>query len=580
MSWRYLRQIAWPALALPATVCLLSASASAQQFATSHILSHNGGPSPGMGVNINQRIGAHTLYGLGYTGSRSIMATIEAGLPWNGHETLGHQTTQIFSPDFAGSRLGDVDRHATWVGHIMGGRLSAIDPDEHQRGIAFGATLWAGAIATGWDSNAYALNFSWSNRNAFVYPYRAAMVNGVQGLTADVINSSFGFPDSVAIAPVTRALDGLLFQSGKIMTASAGNTGPGNNTVGAPATAYNVISVGSSGSDTSNPSYSSVSEFSSRGPSHYFGPDGYFENVRAKVDLVAPGQNLTVAHYGGQTGGNWNGAHTGGGPSHYNVNLGGTSFAAPIVAAGAALLIDVGKDVFAGGNSIDARVIKSVLQTSAEKFTDWDNALSLQGDGSYLTSQGLDYAQGAGQLNLTDAYRVFTGGTTDVTGDGGGNIEEVGWDMGIVNASSSNQYFFNEELVGGSTITATLNWFVHREFQSIDTAGEIVAPDLAFSDLSLDLYSVVNGSVATLIARSDTKFLNVEHFSLVLPETGFYALQVNYLGKRYNLSNDGAFEQYGLSWSAVAEPVPEPASLIALAGGLALLRRQRRQVSR
>lgn len=195
--------------------CMLSASASAQQFATSHILSYNGGPSPGMGLNINQRIGAHTLYGLGYTGSRSIMATIEAGLPWNGHEALGHQTTHIFSPDFTGTRLGDVDRHATWVAHIMGGRLAAPDNDEHQRGIAYGATLWGGAIATGWDSTAYALNFSWSNRNAFIYPYRTAMINGVQGQTADVINSSFGFTDSAAFAPVTRALDGLLFESAR-----------------------------------------------------------------------------------------------------------------------------------------------------------------------------------------------------------------------------------------------------------------------------------------------------------------------------------------------------------------------------
>ncbi len=357
------------------------------------------------------------------------------------------------------------------------------------------------------------------------------------------------------------------------MTASAGNSGPGNNTVGAPATAYNVISVGSSGPDTTN--YSTVSNYSSRGPSHYFGPDGYFENVRAKIDLLAPGQGLTVAHYGGQTGGNWNGSHTGGGVDAYNVNVSGTSFAAPAVAAGAALLVDVGRDVFSGGNSIDARIIKSVLQTSAEKFTDWNNAMALQGDGSYLTSQGLDYAQGAGQMNLTDAYHVFTGGTTDLSGDGGGDIAEVGWDMGVVTASSANQYFFADQLLGGSTITATLNWFVHREFLSIDPAGEIDAPDLAFSDLSLDLYRVVDGSIGTLVARSDTKFLNVEHFSLLLPETGFYALQVNYLGKRYNLSNDGAFEQYGLSWSAT--PVPEPATLLALAGGLALLRRKRRK---
>ncbi len=571
-----LRHIAWPIAAVPVSLAILSPSAGAQT-AVNHLNSSNGGVEPGVGLSINQRLGANTLYNLGYTGTRSIMATIEAGLPWNGHETLGHQTTHLFAPGFSGSQLGQFDRHATWVAHIMGGRINPADSQEYQRGIAYGAALWAGAIATSWGSAAYALNFSWSNNNAFLNPYQTAMLSGVQGSTADVINSSFGFSDSAASSNIARALDGMLYQSKKIMTASAGNTGPSINTVGAPATAYNVISVGSSASDTSNPSYSSLSSFSSRSPSNYSGPDGSFQGVRAKVDLLAPGQNLTLAHYGGQTGGNWNGSHTGGGPGHYNTNVWGTSFSAPTVAGGAALLVDVGKDRFAGGNSIDSRTIKSILQTSAEKFGDWGNGMTLQGDGSYFTSQALDYGQGAGQMDLTNAFNVYTNGTTDLTGTGGGTIDEVGWDVGSVSASSGNQYFFAEQLQGGSKLTATLNWFVHRDFQGIDEAGNITAPDLAFSDLSLELFSVTSGSLGNLLARSDAKFLNVEHFAFELPETGFYALQVNYLGKRYNLGNAGAFEEYALSWSAMAAPVPEPATMAALGLGLAAVLRRRRK---
>lgn len=538
------------------------------------VSSNGGGNPPFTGVNINNRVGANTFYSNGYDGTRAIISNIEAGLPWNGHETLTHQTTQFFAPGFGGSQLGQVDRHATWVGATIGGRLTG-GGGEYQRGIAYGSTLWAGAIATSWSGSPYALSFNWSNNNAFLYPYKTAMVDGIGGQTTDVVNSSWGFTDPSGNSIFTRAIDGLIWQSHKIMTASAGNSGPGANTIGGPASGYNTISVGATGSDTSTPSYNSVSSFSSRSPSSYSGPDGTQANARARIDIVAPGQDFTLAFYGGATGGNQGGSITGG-PNFYSGGLAGTSFAAPTVAGAAGLVVDAGKALFGGGNSIDGRVVKSVLQTSADKLSGWNNGQAVQGDGSILTTQALDFAQGAGQLNLTTAFNVYTTGTTDVSGTGGGSIKKTGWDFGTVTASAPNDYFFTDALLGGSAFTATLNWFVHREFTSINADGTMVAPDLKFSNLDLELYTVTGGVFTTLVAKSDAAFINTEHFSIFLPSTGMYGLRVNYLGSRYDLSNDGSMESYGLSWIGTAAPVPEPTSILALAGGLALAFRRRR----
>ena len=85
-------------------------------------------------------------------------------------------------------------------------------------------------------------------------------------------------------------------------------------------------------------------------------------NARQVVDIAAPGQNLSSAYYGGETGGNGttdNPAVSGpgptgppsgplGGPDFYTRGgLFGTSFAAPTVAGGAALLYDAAYSVFA-----------------------------------------------------------------------------------------------------------------------------------------------------------------------------------------------------------------------------------------
>src|SRR3954462_2889234 len=91
------------------------------------------GPGPFTGAAYsNQVVGATRFYNAGYTGTGAIMANIEAGYIWNGHETLTH----VGQIPKTGSVLGEFDRHATVVGMIMGGRLGGANPGPYQLGIA------------------------------------------------------------------------------------------------------------------------------------------------------------------------------------------------------------------------------------------------------------------------------------------------------------------------------------------------------------------------------------------------------------------------------------------------------------
>lgn len=580
------------------------------QYITDLIGNGNGPGLPPLtgSINVNTFLGADRFYNAGYTGGNARHANIEAGHVWGGHETLGHVNQIPVGPvpdplpgGAPTSQLGEVDRHATWAGMLMGGRQGGTTPGVHQEGIAPGAQLFSGAIASSWFGNRYSLGFSFFFSNMFD-TYERAFETGVPGGgPVDVINSSWGgtgATDLNASSLTSVGLDGLSNENTRtLFIASAGNSGAGPDRVGGPGSNYNNISVAALDADPDNNAtfdgYNAPAGFSSGGPNDYVDPvNGTFNNARQVVDIAAPGTDMISAYYGGQTGGNspqLTGGPNGpaGGADFYTSTIAGTSFAAPTVAGGASLLYDAARGELPNiPDAQDARVIKAVLMNSADKTAGWDNGQALIG-GAIITSQGLDNRVGTGRMNLDSAFDQFLSGTTDVPGTNQGNmgrVEEIGWDFGVVVEGTTNDYYFESDLLGGSTFTATLTWFRDR---MLDRNGNTFsALDLSYDDLDLELWTVVGNGFGQLVAASVSAFNSSEHFSIILPESGAYALRVRWFGEVFDLIGDANMETYGLAWSTAFVPEPGTIFLVLLgasgigAAGLVRTRRGRRRLAR
>jgi len=544
------------------------------------------------GYIVNIAVGANDFYGAGYFGSSTIIGNIEGGTIAFEHEVFNRFITfnDYFTYDnSAAGGIDEKDFHATLVGHMLAGTGDGVADGEgaaagsHYNvtyGIAPSAGLWSAGIAT---------SFSSSNQGSFdtttasvIAPYKA-FFNGVSGTKVDVINSSWGGYSSAANDPEMIAVDGLARQNATVaFVASAGNSGT-DSPVAAPGSNYNNISVGSVG----GASLLVPSDFTSRVAADFYNPATGITTpgVRSAVDIAAPGEFMFLAAYLGPTGSL--GASddpaiqaivTGSlatATDRYLVNLAGTSFSAPIVSGGIALLKDrANLDPvlgLTGTAAMDTRVIKSVIMASAQQTAGWNNGQAMNESGVVVTKQSLDYATGAGALNLTAAEVVYLEGTRDVAGMGGGDILSNGWDMANVSTDhTTNDYTFSNPFAGHVELTISLNWFVDREFDNDTDIGS----DLSFADLNLQLWLLQDGVFQTLIAESSSVYNNSEFLRLIL-DAGTYGIRVTLDGYVYDVTGTASNEDYGLAWQA--QTVPEPGTVVLLLmGGVVLIVIRRR----
>ena len=563
-------------------------------------------------VDINELVGAPSLYQLGYMGSRAVIANVEAGFVWSGHDVFADRDTTLTQVS-GGGAAGGYDYHATMVGHVLVGEAPVINVqwapgviltykpsyDQHfylnnAQQTPLDATLWYGlapkarlgsvAIATDWVHDPaveYGGEFNLSAQSAS-YGYATAMAGAaIGGTKADVVNSSWGGDDPAGNDSVTRLIDALAYANRTTVCLAAGND---SAQVLGPASGYNSITVGALAYDSAAHPYHAVADFSAKGPNDFYNPKTHttIPGVRAAVDLVAPGENLTLACYGGQTGGHnpnvgedptldSSGVPSG---SYYFINAGGTSFASPIVAGGAALLVDLGKARFGAGNATDGRVIKAVLMNSAAKVDDWNNGQHPVADPSGLggvviaTTQSLDYASGAGRIDLARALRQYTMGSPGAAP--GNGLGSLGWSYAVLQPGGISDYSIGQFVNPGDRLAATLDWFV--DLAVTDTTGT----EVQFANLDLEMWKLTGpgGTPESLVAESDSLYNNVEHLYLDAPAAGYYMLRVRWAGENYGLA-DPLPESYALAWA-----VPEPAALCLLAGGVVVAVMRRRAVVR
>jgi serine protease AprX len=137
---------------------------------------------------------------------------------------------------------------------------------------------------------------------------------------ADTLNLSYGGSTSSDDTAYARFWDAVVDDEGVPSTISAGNSGPGANTVEDPSIAYNVLCVANmDDQNTTSRSDDVIRTSSSRGPT---------AGGRKKPDITAPGTYIYSANN------NWEGA------TADWVEYSGTSMAAPHVAGANLLMVD------------------------------------------------------------------------------------------------------------------------------------------------------------------------------------------------------------------------------------------------
>ncbi len=324
--------------------------------------------------------------GLGYDGAGVTVAVADSGLD-SGDSTAMH-------PDLAGRVAGlffygnltdasDEHSHGTHVAGIIGGNGAVGEVDEtgalYGLGVAPGVSIVAQRIFDGAGGYEPPASFEALTRDAV----RAG---------AEIGSNSWGDDtqgrydlSAMEFDALVRDADGLAFgDQPYILEFSAGNAGPGVQTVGSPAVAKNVIATGASVNNRFNlpleefaiynTGQETMADFSSRGPC---------EDGRIKPDLVAPGTWISSLRsvYANDDNAWW--------PiSDAYLYQGGTSQAGPGVSGAAAVLVQYWREAHTNQTPSPA-LVKALLINSA---TDMDNDVE--------TAPVPNHDEGWGRVNL------------------------------------------------------------------------------------------------------------------------------------------------------------------------------------
>jgi len=273
---------------------------------------------------------------------------------------------------------------------------------------------------------------------------------------------------------------------------------------------------------------------------------------RSAISLVAPGTNLPLLNPDGKL----------------NKST-GTSFAAPQVTATVALLqefVDKQLRTKQPHWTINARrhqVMKAILLNSADKIKDSGDGLRLGMTRTLIEKQNLDWLataayknakipldaqMGAGHLNAFRAYQQLNGGEWKPTL----TVPPIGWDYGIINTNSSQEYALEKSLKKNSFVAITLSWDRLVELndknnnQQYDLDETFVNKGL--NDLDVYLVQENGKNDQVVVCASMSELDSIEHIFCPVPTHGNYKIRVQFK-KQINKPT----QSYALAWWTIPE---------------------------
>jgi len=279
------------------------------------------------------------------------------------------------------------------------------------------------------------------------------MIYAAKQANVDVINMSIGGLPTVNDGNNARArlYDRLIEQSNVEMFISAGNSGPGLNTVGDPSVATLVMSVGAYiHKDTWHDNYTGASGgveatktdqlfvFSSRGPRE----DGGF-----KPDIIAPGSAVSSIPVWAQ-----NFPLVGPLPAGYDM-FNGTSMSAPQSTGGAALLISAAKQY---GAQFQSAQLRQAIKSSATYLPYYQAAE--QGNGLFNVGAAWELLKTnikTSEITSSVAVNTKLSGLLATPGFGPGIHDREGVSPG---SSYVRSYTLTRTKGGSGAITYNLSW--------------------------------------------------------------------------------------------------------------------------
>jgi hypothetical protein len=273
---------------------------------------------------------------------------------------------------------------------------------------------------------------------------------------------------------------------------------------------------------------------------------------RSAISLVAPGTNIPLLNPDGKL----------------NKST-GTSFAAPQVTATVALLqefVDKQLRTKQPNWTINARrhqVMKAILLNSADKIKDSGDGLRLGMTRTLIEKQNLDWLataayknakipldaqMGAGHLNAFRAYQQLNGGEWKPTL----TVPPIGWDYGIINTNSSQEYALEKSLKKNSFVAITLSWDRLVELndknnnQQYDLDETFINKGL--NDLDVYLVQENGKNDQVVVCASMSELDSIEHIFCPVPTHGNYKIRVQFK-KQINKPT----QSYALAWWTVPE---------------------------